>query len=83
MISITVPSAPLYRPQFGFIFVFDFSTIASLYTIVFFMPYVLFRCIDIDLLLFDDVPSLHIITTNGLSSVTVLRNISSSYASFC
>jgi hypothetical protein len=71
MISIAVPSAPLYKPQFGFIFVFDISTLASLCNIVFFMSYVLFKYIDIDLLLFDDVSSLHLITADGLYSVTV------------
>jgi hypothetical protein len=82
MISITVPSAPLYKPQFGTIFVFDISTIASLHNIVFLVSYVLFRYLDIDLLLFEDVSSLHLITANGLSSVKVVCYISSLYAFF-
>jgi hypothetical protein len=83
MISIAVPSAPFYKPHFGFIFVFDISTIVPQHNIVFFVSYVLFRCIGIDLLLFDDVLVLHLITVNGLSSVTVLRNIYSLYAFLC
>jgi hypothetical protein len=52
-------SDPLYKPHFGSIFVCDRSIISNLHSIVFLVSYVLFRCLEIDLLLFDDVSSLH------------------------
>jgi hypothetical protein len=62
------------------VFELDNYNIAALHTIVFLMSNVLFRCLKIDLLLFDDVSSLHLITFNRSSSVKVLRNIFSFYA---